>query len=263
MALIKCPECGKEISDKSSACIHCGYPLANIKQEKNDNTQPQLNNVQETGTNEATLGFTLFSIDESSVNLECKNCSKVYKFNRKTVFSEASEKECIPNNTICCPNCGNTAHKDTKIHPKQKAQPTADSKQAVPDVSKADDKSSTGFRIYLIFIGVVIIGGIWFLVDTLGGFHFGITLIYILAVLVCGFILYIFLCAIFASGPEEVKQNWDKEKYNDYKFTCPMCGSKKVKKIGNVNRAASVVTMGLASSKIGKQYECDDCKHKW
>lgn len=27
MALIKCPECGKEISDKAPACIHCGYPL--------------------------------------------------------------------------------------------------------------------------------------------------------------------------------------------------------------------------------------------
>ena len=27
MALIKCPECGKEVSDKVSACIHCGYPL--------------------------------------------------------------------------------------------------------------------------------------------------------------------------------------------------------------------------------------------
>ena len=28
MALIKCPECGKEISDRASACIHCGCPLA-------------------------------------------------------------------------------------------------------------------------------------------------------------------------------------------------------------------------------------------
>lgn len=25
--LIQCPECGKEISDKSDKCIHCGYPL--------------------------------------------------------------------------------------------------------------------------------------------------------------------------------------------------------------------------------------------
>lgn len=27
MALIKCPECGKEISDKATMCIHCGFPL--------------------------------------------------------------------------------------------------------------------------------------------------------------------------------------------------------------------------------------------
>lgn len=27
MALIKCPECGKEVSDKVENCIHCGYPL--------------------------------------------------------------------------------------------------------------------------------------------------------------------------------------------------------------------------------------------
>lgn len=30
MALINCPECGKEISDKSKQCIHCGYPLEHI-----------------------------------------------------------------------------------------------------------------------------------------------------------------------------------------------------------------------------------------
>lgn len=33
--LIKCPECGKEISDKSNACIHCGFPIsANQTKEK-------------------------------------------------------------------------------------------------------------------------------------------------------------------------------------------------------------------------------------
>ena len=29
MALIKCPECKKEISDKSKTCIHCGCPVEN------------------------------------------------------------------------------------------------------------------------------------------------------------------------------------------------------------------------------------------
>lgn len=27
MSLINCPECEKEISDKSEKCIHCGYPI--------------------------------------------------------------------------------------------------------------------------------------------------------------------------------------------------------------------------------------------
>lgn len=39
MALIKCPECGKEISDKAPACIHCGYPLQN--QNANTGAEPE------------------------------------------------------------------------------------------------------------------------------------------------------------------------------------------------------------------------------
>ena len=27
MSLVKCPECGKEISSKSEKCVHCGFPL--------------------------------------------------------------------------------------------------------------------------------------------------------------------------------------------------------------------------------------------
>ncbi len=34
MALIDCPECNKEISDKSDKCINCGFPL-DVKQENN------------------------------------------------------------------------------------------------------------------------------------------------------------------------------------------------------------------------------------
>lgn len=30
MALVKCPKCGKEISDRASSCIHCGCPLAHL-----------------------------------------------------------------------------------------------------------------------------------------------------------------------------------------------------------------------------------------
>lgn len=32
MALIKCPECGKEISDRATSCPHCGFPIVNATQ---------------------------------------------------------------------------------------------------------------------------------------------------------------------------------------------------------------------------------------
>ena len=32
MALVKCPECGTEVSDKAAACPKCAYPIANPHQ---------------------------------------------------------------------------------------------------------------------------------------------------------------------------------------------------------------------------------------
>lgn len=34
MALIECPECGGKVSDQAPACIHCGYPLQEPKEEQ-------------------------------------------------------------------------------------------------------------------------------------------------------------------------------------------------------------------------------------
>ena len=33
MAIINCPECGKEISDKAIACPNCGIPIASKKDD--------------------------------------------------------------------------------------------------------------------------------------------------------------------------------------------------------------------------------------
>lgn len=37
MALINCPECGKEVSDEANKCIHCGYTLKTIKTNEKRN----------------------------------------------------------------------------------------------------------------------------------------------------------------------------------------------------------------------------------
>lgn len=44
---------------------------------------------------------------------------------------------------------------------------------------------------------------------------------------------------------------------------CPKCGSLQTKRITTTKRAASVYMVGLASDKIGKQFECPVCKFKW
>ena len=46
MALIKCPECGKDISDKSLTCIHCGYPLSGVGLKSEIPTKSNSNTIK-------------------------------------------------------------------------------------------------------------------------------------------------------------------------------------------------------------------------
>ena len=60
MALIKCPECGGKISDKSDHCIHCGYPMRLIK---------KTNNTQSTNSNKPCLLETMMKEREEMENM--------------------------------------------------------------------------------------------------------------------------------------------------------------------------------------------------
>lgn len=42
MALIKCPECGKEFSDKASACPNCGCPISEIRKQTEEEKQKNI-----------------------------------------------------------------------------------------------------------------------------------------------------------------------------------------------------------------------------
>ena len=65
---------------------------------------------------------------------------------------------------------------------------------------------------------------------------------------------------------ESYQKSIEKEKakkFNNYNIECPVCHSKNVRSIGNLERTTSVTMLGLASSKIGKQYKCTNCHHKF
>lgn len=99
-------------------------------------------------------------------------------------------------------------------------------------------------------------------------------------------LIWIFIFGIFNFGtdfftnknntPQE-KQNTNQTK-NDPKIEykpiskpeqniprCPTCGCTNIKKLDSFDRGLSVFAWGLASSKIGKQFEClnPKCKYKW
>lgn len=45
MALIKCPECGKEVSNRAEACVYCGYPLHQREKTQNEGASLPQENV--------------------------------------------------------------------------------------------------------------------------------------------------------------------------------------------------------------------------
>lgn len=47
MALIKCPECGKEISDQAENCPNCGYPIKNQSTNNVNNNQQNSNKLND------------------------------------------------------------------------------------------------------------------------------------------------------------------------------------------------------------------------
>lgn len=117
MALIKCPECNKEISDKSEKCIHCGFPL-----KQNINTKCNINGV------EYDLSFILTTFEQNpndkmkiiSTFMKMTNCGLA---DAKNIIEKIIETKIIPPVLILkqqkstkieeksvpkCPTCGST-----------------------------------------------------------------------------------------------------------------------------------------------------------
>lgn len=87
MALITCPECGKEISDRAPACINCGYPIGN---ESSGDTQPEATDLN----TDTPKNVVIENYDEAF---------KIYiaKIIQKNTKLELWEAKSLLNNTPC------------------------------------------------------------------------------------------------------------------------------------------------------------------
>lgn len=113
MALIKCPECGKEISDKALACIHCGFPLSLLeKQTEPEVTKPKGDDIKESTVNDSAStsphGYSLELLDygnkKTQIALALKNTLKMKDADALELvasapcylFSDKPEREIMP-----------------------------------------------------------------------------------------------------------------------------------------------------------------------
>lgn len=147
MALVKCPECGNQVSDRASACPKCGYPFRQQEpaqeRKKKTPTPPtgledsahmhevdaKLQAIPETGEVDKLYrisrsgspdGLRFISSDEKSVYLECASCGKLLRL-RKDLFESVDCDGCSSLIAIACPRCASSkrgdAGKQSKGHP--------------------------------------------------------------------------------------------------------------------------------------------------
>lgn len=94
MALINCPECGKEISDKAASCPNCGLPIEKMPRELTENEKPEMFDCFECGRPLPT------SIDR------CIYCGKVYNIDNIIEKENATVTGRTGRKGIRCPQCG-------------------------------------------------------------------------------------------------------------------------------------------------------------
>ena len=94
MALIKCPECGQEVSDKAKKCIHCGAVLTK--------------DAMITEKFKCSNCGKLISDDEHLV-WKCTSCNKAFKVSLlklKKMYMQKSKPEYAGRMLLKCPTCG-------------------------------------------------------------------------------------------------------------------------------------------------------------
>ncbi len=76
MALMKCPECGKEVSSQATACPHCGCPVAVAPKDSAPPSEPQSAGAVATPTASETLDSRIAEVKKAATGVKnsCLGC---------------------------------------------------------------------------------------------------------------------------------------------------------------------------------------------
>jgi len=84
MALIKCPDCGKEITDKATNCVHCGCPI-NIPKSSHDDENVNTQSSEEIKSDESNESQALSALKAFVTGSlrKCPSCGQSIAQNAK------------------------------------------------------------------------------------------------------------------------------------------------------------------------------------
>lgn len=249
-----CCKCGKQISNDSKFCKYCG----SIVQIQNSANCQAINNEQQ-----ITSTHKKAAVESSAKKsaIRCDKCGSIY-----------------PSDMKSCPTCGENTKTNTLL--KKEDRP----------------KFSTGYIVGVVIGFLICLLGFsntqadeWSREYSIshgnGDPHFQGAFLILFGLVIIGVIIYFYCKKVYRYN---LKKNNPQEYYRLIKTEqhraianqramqkaeqdrlallpeCPICKNKdNVKRISNMDRSFSVAMIGLASSKIGKQYECTKCKHRW
>lgn len=222
MALVKCPECGKEISDKASACPNCGCPANIIKEkiefQKIEDAKPKMVKACSCcgliAWNKNALGY------KGNYCLECDERNIPHSLIDLPISCEDFEKKIYVKKN----------DSDSEIYKYIDSIRVAERdlfEQYIEEWESLDFTSET----YQLNIETLYHDG-------KGNAHDAVT----------NRVSYL------------IKLN--QRNYNEIKNVpkCPICQSIDIKKISGFSKAGSVAMWGVFSRKIHKQWHCNNCK---
>lgn len=275
MSLIKCPECEKEISDKSEICIHCGYPVKDFFLSDIENVLSKinlcLNNIKI--KNEMLNNFEQ-EYDKIEEYIEIFSGinhpeEKIIKFNSKLLIMLYETVENIFYYLTPEKSCNLFSFVDFKNISDNTQKVFVEKIDNLLTKDGAFDEDSIGSQSYIIF---------WYpLFEMIKNFNSDNT--DFIHSKLCektqrqkemsfpSIMEYISTTARKHTFMKEISEHNDRIDMiqNQNIPKCPMCGSINISKISTISRATSIIGFGILSKKIGKQWQCNNpkCKHMW
>lgn len=273
MAIIKCPECGQDISDKAENCIHCGYP---IKQYLESSKIQNLKENQVCNINHNPVDFsdiTPYLTESCDTDIMIKILLKLRDMEQRIGLLDELEltKYIMTQHVIPKEYAADTYDQflEKLANKLQNNTHCLIHKTTTYDLSPVKEylKSHSGCSIKLMGmikkIPELTKRDATYLIDFINKNHI---------IPICYPEKYDDV--VIEEYIKEIDQYWI-QKHNPNqaiepqiqmstnKPSCPNCGSTNIKKIGFASRAVGIMAVGLLSSSIGKTFKCNNCGYKW